>query len=56
MARTGRYIYCPAAGRIRGNRRTLREWLSFRFKKREVPDLYMFGDYYPAYYPGGYKK
>lgn len=58
MAKVGRYSYCPAAGKIRrgSNRRTFREWLLLKLKKRDVPDMFMICDYYPAYYPSGYKK
>lgn len=56
MAKVGRYSYCPAAGKIRGNRKSLREWLISKLKRRPAPDLFTICDYYPAYYPAGYKK
>lgn len=56
MAKVGRYSYCPAAGKIRGNRKSLREWLISKLKKKPTPDMFMIVDYYPAYYPAGYKK
>ena len=56
MANTGRYSYCPATRKIRGNHRTFTEWLAYKFRRREAPDMYMICDYYPAYYPTGYKK
>ena len=56
MAKTGRYTYCPAAGKIHRNHRTLREWLIKKLKRRERPDMFMICDYHPAYYPASYKK
>jgi hypothetical protein len=58
MAKTGRYYYCPMAGKInrRSNRKTLREWLISKLKRKDKPDLFMICDYHPAYYPAGYKK
>ncbi len=56
MANTGRYFNCPQAGKIRGNRKTLREWLISKLRRKERPDLFMISDYYPACYPAGYKK
>lgn len=51
MKITGRYVFCPAAGKIRRNAPTLIERIRKLFRKRERPDLYMIVDYYPAIYP-----
>ncbi len=57
MAKTGRYTYCPMAGTVRRNLPSLAGWIRRRrFRKSRKPDLYMVSDYYPAYYPVGYKK
>ena len=58
MANTGRYIFTPAAGRIHGNRTTLREKFHFwRLKRQQCkPDVFQVTGYLPAYYPAGYKK
>ncbi len=56
MANTGRYSYCPAAGKIRGNRKTLREWLLFKLRRQEQPDVFAICAYGAPYYPSGYKK
>ena len=55
MANTGRYFSCPAVRKIRGNRRTLLEWVSMKLRKRNAPDLFMICDYYPACYPANKK-
>ena len=55
MTNVGRYWECPAHVKIRGNRRTFRQWLKLKFRRREAPDLYMICDYHPTYYPSGYK-
>ena len=56
MANTGRYIYCPAAGRIHGNKKTFREWLRLKFRRPVTPDLFATCGYRAPYYPSGYKK
>jgi len=56
MASVGRYFNCPQVRKIHGNRRTLREWLLLKLKRRETPDMYPICDYYSACYPSGYKK
>lgn len=56
MANTSRFVYCPMAGKIRGNRKTFREWLISRIRRRERPDVFMISNCYPAFYPSGYKK
>lgn len=57
MARTGRYCYCPAAGKIHYNFPTIRErilrWLN---RKNRATLLYPVGDYEQPCYPSGYKK
>ena len=54
MAKVGRYFDCPAAGKIHRNRKTFREWLISKLRKKPVPDVFMICDYHPAYYPSGY--
>ena len=57
MAQVGRYSYCPAAGKIRRKLPTVSEILSKRkARKRRSVELFLVGDYHPAYYPAGYKK
>ena len=56
MAKVGRYSSCPMAGKIRGNRKTFREWLISRIRRRERPDVFMISNCYPAFYPSGYIK
>ena len=58
MANTGRYIFTPAAGRIKGNRNTLADWFHFwKIRRQErKADLFEVTGYLPAYYPQGYKK
>ena len=57
MANTGRYSYCPMAGKIRGNRRTLRDiiirWLD---RRNGVGDVSLIVNCSQPYYPTGYKK
>jgi len=56
MANTGRFVNHPAAKKIRGNRRTFRQWLLRRFNRREVPEIFSVVNVNAAYYPAGYKK
>lgn len=57
MAQVGRYTKCPAAGKIRRRLLTPGEILSRRkARKRHGAELFLVGDFYPAYYPAGYKK
>ncbi len=57
MTNVGRYWDCPAHIRIRGNRRTFKQWLLRKFfRPAQYPDLLLISDYHPAYYPSGYKK
>lgn len=57
MAQVGRYSYCPAAGKIRRSIPTISDLLRRRkARKRRVSELFLVGDYQPAYYPTGYKK
>ena len=52
MAQTSRYTYCPAAGKIRGNRMSLMEWLRHRrYRRNRLPDLFTVVNYCPAIYP-----
>lgn len=57
MTNVGRYWDCPARIKIRGNRRTFKQWLIRKFfRPVNQPDLLPISDYHPAYYPSGYKK
>ena len=57
MARTGRYTHCPAAGKIHRNAPTLLErFRRWKYRREHTPDMRMVIDYWPAYYPAGYKK
>ena len=57
MAQVGRYSYCPAAGKIRRSIPTISDLLRRRkARKRRGSELFLVGDYHPAYYPTGYKK
>lgn len=55
MTNVGRYWECPAKIRIRGNRRTFRQWLLRKFF-REDRRLYFVSNCEQPYYPGTYKK
>ncbi len=56
MACTGRFIYTPAAGKIRGLRPTIRERIRKWFRRREPQYIQMITDYQYTVYPSGYKK
>ena len=54
---TGRYVYCPMAGKNRRNRMSLRErFLRWRKMRSRKIDVFPICDYGPACYPSGYKK
>ena len=57
MANTGRYSYNPMAGKIRGNKRSLKDkFLLWKRRRDGLPDMYTVVNYGQAYIPGGYKK
>ena len=53
---TCRYVYCPMTAKRIGRRMTIadrfRRWQRIRRDRREMPDVYMAGNYYPPVYPG----
>ena len=57
MANIGRYSYNPMAGKIRGNKRSLKDkFLLWKRRRDGLPDMYTVVNYGQAYIPGGYKK
>lgn len=47
-----RYVYTPAAGKIRRHRRSLRDLLRGKAKRKQrIPDVFPIVDYYPPIYP-----
>lgn len=56
MANVSRYVNMDRKVRIRGNRRTLRQWLLRKFFRPEVPEIFSVVNMEQPYYPAGYKK
>lgn len=47
-----RWIFTPAAGRIRGNRMTLADrFRKWRKRRQNIPDVFPIVNCYPAIYP-----
>ena len=56
MARTGRYCYCPMAGKIHRNAPTLIERIRRWKTRKNEKFMITFSDYQTPCYPTGYFK